>query len=53
MRDLTGEPRIALADVQLTRLRPGHFLTEHDDHAEGKNRSFAYVLNLTPAWRIQ
>lgn len=52
MRDLTGEPRIALADAQLTRFRPGHFLTEHDDHVEGKNRYFAYVLNLTPAWRI-
>lgn len=49
MRELTGEPRIALADAQLTRYRPGHFLTEHDDHAEGKNRFFAYVLNLTPS----
>lgn len=52
MRDLTDEPRIALADAQLTRFRAGHFLTEHDDHAEGKNRYFAYVLNLTPVWRI-
>lgn len=53
MRDLTGEPRITQADAQLTRFRTGHFLTEHDDHAEGKNRFFAYVLNLTPAWRIE
>ncbi|GAW40217.1 hypothetical protein SH203_00614 [Brevundimonas sp. SH203] len=53
MRDLTGEPRIALSDAQLTRFRAGHFLTEHDDHADGKNRFFAYVLNLTPAWRIE
>ncbi len=53
MRDLTGEPRIALADAQLTRFRAGHFLTEHDDRAEGKNRFFAYVLNLTPVWRIE
>ncbi|WP_426023599.1 2OG-Fe(II) oxygenase [Brevundimonas sp. PWP3-1b1] len=53
MRDVTGEPRIALADAQLTRFRAGHFLTEHDDHADGKNRYFAYVLNLTPAWRIE
>ncbi|WP_240387210.1 2OG-Fe(II) oxygenase [Brevundimonas naejangsanensis] len=52
MRDLTGEDRIALADMQVTRFRAGHFLTEHDDHAEGKNRYFAYVLNLTPSWRI-
>ena len=53
IRDVTGEPRIALADAQLTRFRAGHFLTEHDDHADGKNRFFAYVLNLTPAWRIE
>jgi Rps23 Pro-64 3,4-dihydroxylase Tpa1-like proline 4-hydroxylase len=53
MRDLTGEPRVTMADAQLTRFRPGHFLTEHDDHADGKNRHFAYVLNLTPAWRIE
>ena len=52
MRDLTGEPRIAMADAQLTRFRKGHFLTTHDDQAEGKNRYFAYVLGLTPGWRI-
>ena len=50
MRRLTGEPRIAMADAQLTRFRPGHFLTRHDDHADGKNRYFAYVLNLSPVW---
>ncbi len=50
MRRVTGEPGIAMADAQLTRFRPGHFLTRHDDLAEGKNRYFAYVLNLTPAW---
>lgn len=53
MRDVTGEPRIVMADAQLTRYRAGHFLTEHDDHVEGKNRYFAYVLNLTPIWRIE
>ncbi len=50
MRRVTGEPSIALADAQLTRFRPGHFLTRHDDLAEGKNRYFAYVLSLTPVW---
>ena len=53
MRALTGQPRIALADAQLTRYRAGHFLTEHDDHVEGTHRFFAYVLNLTPVWRIE
>lgn len=52
MREVTGEPRIALADAQLTRFRKGHFLTAHDDTAEGKSRYFAYVLGLTPGWRI-
>ncbi len=52
MREATGEPRIALADAQLTRFRKGHFLTAHDDTAEGKNRFYAYVLGLTPGWRI-
>jgi len=52
MRDVTGEPRIAMADAQLTRFRRGHFLTTHDDRAEGKKRYFAYVLGLTEGWRI-
>lgn len=52
MRQVTGEPRIAMADAQLTRFRPGHFLTAHDDTADGKNRYFAYVLGLTEGWRI-
>lgn len=52
MRQVTGEPAIALADAQLTRFRRGHFLTEHHDHAEGKKRFFAYVLGLSPEWPI-
>ncbi|WGM30805.1 2OG-Fe(II) oxygenase family protein [Brevundimonas sp. NIBR11] len=52
MREATGEPRVAMADAQLTRFRKGHFLTEHDDTAEGKNRYYAYVLGLTSGWRI-
>jgi SM-20-related protein len=51
LRALTGEPRVAYSDAQATRYRPGHFLTEHDDDVEGKNRLYAYVLNLTPVWR--
>ncbi len=52
LRRLTGEKRIAYVDAQATRYLPGHFLTEHDDEAEGKHRLFAYVLNLTPRWRV-
>ncbi|MEH0196947.1 2OG-Fe(II) oxygenase family protein [Caulobacter sp. CCNWLY153] len=51
VRDLTGDDRPEYCDCQATRYRPGHFLTEHDDHADGKNRLYAYVLNLTPRWR--
>lgn len=49
-RTLTGDAEITFADCQLTRYRPGHFLTRHDDGVEGKNRSAAFVLNLTLDW---
>ena len=52
MRELTGDPRIAYLDAQATRYRPGHFLTSHDDDVAGKNRLFAYVINLTPNWCV-
>lgn len=52
MREATGEARLGMTDAQLTRFRKGHFLTEHDDTADGKNRYFAYVLGLSPGWRI-
>jgi SM-20-related protein len=51
-RRFTGEEAIAFCDAQVTRYRRGHFLTTHDDGIEGKNRYFAYVLNLSPVWRI-
>lgn len=52
-RALTGEPAIAMVDGQATRYLPGHFLTGHDDNVAGKNRVAAYVLNLTPCWRVE
>ncbi|MEQ1803100.1 MAG: 2OG-Fe(II) oxygenase family protein, partial [Gammaproteobacteria bacterium] len=51
LRDLTGDERVATADVQATRYRPGHFLTTHDDHVDGKHRLYAWVLGLTKNWR--
>lgn len=51
IRGVTGDERIDFADAQATRYRPGHVLTGHDDGAEGKNRLYAYVLNLTRDWR--
>ena len=47
-REVTGIKEIARADAQATCYRPGHFLTRHDDHVEG--RLVAYVLNFTPVW---
>ena len=51
VRTVTGDDRIDFADAQATRYRPGHVLTGHDDAAAGKNRLYAYVLNLTRDWR--
>ena len=39
------------ADAQASRYRPGHILTAHNDLSVGKNRLYAYVLNLTREWR--
>lgn len=51
VRGVTGDDRIDFADAQATRYRPGQVLTAHDDTAPGKNRLYAYVLNLTREWR--
>ncbi len=51
IRAATGERACAYVDAQATRYRRGHYLTCHDDHAEGKERLYAYVLNLTPRWQ--
>lgn len=51
LREMTGDDRIEYCDAQATRYRPGHFLTVHDDGLQGKDRLYAYVINLTPVWR--
>lgn len=51
LRTLTGQSQINFADAQATRYRRGHYLTQHDDAAEGKHRVAAYVLGLTRGWR--
>lgn len=53
VRGLTGDDRIAYCDAQASRYRAGQFLTAHDDNLPGKDRLYAYVLNLTPAWRVE
>jgi Rps23 Pro-64 3,4-dihydroxylase Tpa1-like proline 4-hydroxylase len=53
LRRITGASDIHYADAQGTAYSPGDFLTGHDDCFEGKNRRAAYVLSLTPVWRIE
>lgn len=53
LRQVTGDPSIDFADAQGTAFSPGDFLTAHDDAVEGKGRRAAYVLNLTPTWRVE
>lgn len=48
---LTGDDRVAFADVMATRYLPEHFLTAHGDENPLERRLYAYVLNLTPHWR--
>ncbi|QPF76001.1 2OG-Fe(II) oxygenase [Roseateles sp. DAIF2] len=50
-RQIAGDAAIDFCDAQVTRYRPGHFLTQHDDAVDGKGRVMAFVLNLTPQWR--
>jgi SM-20-related protein len=51
-RSLTGAPQIALADAQATLYMPDDFLSEHDDKNDRRKRVAAYVLNLTPRWKV-
>ncbi|WP_288016096.1 2OG-Fe(II) oxygenase [Blastomonas sp.] len=53
LRDITGIRGIRFADAQATAYSPGDFLTEHDDAVEGKGRLAAFVLGLTPQWRLE
>ena len=50
MHDITGKG-IDYCDIQATRYRSGHMLTEHDDNVIGKNRHCAYVLSMCQNWQ--
>lgn len=53
LRAVTGCADIGFADGQATAYAPGDFLTGHDDAVVGKQRRAAYVLGLTPTWRVE
>lgn len=50
VRAVTGADDIGFADGQATAYSSGHFLTRHDDDAEGKERRAAFVFGLQPGW---
>jgi Rps23 Pro-64 3,4-dihydroxylase Tpa1-like proline 4-hydroxylase len=50
-KSVTGLADIAYTSAQATRYRPGQFLNQHDD-GSGRKRRAAYVLNMTPNWRL-
>jgi Rps23 Pro-64 3,4-dihydroxylase Tpa1-like proline 4-hydroxylase len=51
MKALTGTAGLTHADVFCTSYSSGHFLTEHDDIHESRQRVAAYVLNLSKDWK--
>jgi SM-20-related protein len=51
-RRATDSAAIDFAEAQATRYRAGHFLNLHDDRRDEKKRVAAYVLNMTPNWRL-
>ncbi|MCG2842647.1 2OG-Fe(II) oxygenase [Sandaracinobacter sp. RS1-74] len=51
--EILGNESVHFADAQATAYAPGDFLTAHDDGVAGKNRLAAYVLGLTPGWRVE
>ncbi|MEY5008281.1 MAG: hypothetical protein RL764_1597 [Pseudomonadota bacterium] len=53
LQSVVGRADIILADAQATAYSPGDFLTRHDDAVAGKGRVAAYVMGLTPGWRIE
>ncbi|GAC1625697.1 MAG: 2OG-Fe(II) oxygenase family protein [Nevskia sp.] len=52
-REVCGDDAIAYADGQISRYEPGHFLTRHNDLRPRLGRRVAYVINLTPHWRVE
>ena len=51
VREATGDDRPLYVDSQATRFQPGHYLNQHNDAHDRRQRLYAYVLSLTPDWR--
>lgn len=52
LRTITGMDDVDFVDAHASRYRAHHFLTAHDDQSLGMGRRAAYVLNLSPEWRV-
>lgn len=50
---ITGLRDPVFTDGQVTAYGPGDFLTGHDDDLPGSGRKVAFVLGLTPQWRLE
>ncbi len=50
---ISGQDQICFADAQATAYHSGDFLTGHNDDVAGKDRRLAYVMGLTPQWRVE
>lgn len=50
---LTGRANLQFTDAQATAYHPGDILTGHDDAVAGKKRVAAFVLGMTPVWRLE
>ena len=50
---IIGTKNLHFTDGQATAYGVGDFLTGHDDNVPGRNRVAAFVLGMTPVWRLE
>jgi Rps23 Pro-64 3,4-dihydroxylase Tpa1-like proline 4-hydroxylase len=53
LSEVTGIASPRFVDGQVTAYGHGDFLTGHDDDLTGSGRKAAFVLGLTPQWRLE
>ena len=53
LEGVTGLVAPSFTDGQVTAYGPGDFLTGHDDDLADSGRKVAFVLGLTPQWRLE
>lgn len=53
LEGVTGLVAPTFTDGQVTAYGEGDFLTGHDDDLAGSGRKVAFVLGLTPQWRLE